>query len=299
MVIINIQGGAPAQLPKAPLSIALGNFDGVHRGHAELVKAAVRRAAQLGASSAVWTFTSNPFGVPHITSLEEKLGLLEEMGVKYAVVCPFDEISSFSAEEFADLLISLGTVYCVCGFNYSFGRGAQGTAPLLRELMSKHGVETDIIDPVIANGAPVSSTRIRKHLLAGEMEEATALLGRPYFFIYPVTHGNEIGRTIGFPTINQRLLPERAELKKGVYICRCMGGAALTNIGTRPTVCDDGEIISETHIIDYSGDLYGLPVKVEFLSFLREEKKFASLDELKSRLKIDLVEARDYKISGE
>ena len=297
MIIVNIEGGATAQSPRAPLSIALGNFDGVHVGHARLLERAVRHAKEAGCVSAAWTFDGNPFGVPYITSTKEKLELFEAAGIGCAIVCRFDAVREKSPAEFADMLASLGAVHCVCGFNYTFGAGGAGDADALRSLLGERGIGCEVADPVILPGddLPVSSTRIREALAAGDVEAAARMLGRPYSFTYPVTHGNEIGRAIGFPTVNQKLPPDRAALKRGVYVCRCLGHAAVTNVGTRPTVCDSDEVICETHIIGYEGDLYGVPVEVDFLKFIRDERKFASLDELKARLAADVEIAQSRK----
>ena len=274
MIVINIEGGAPAQSPNAPLSIALGNFDGVHLGHAKLIGAAAQAARRIGAKCAVWTFTANPFGAPCLTSLEERLELFESLGADIAVVCPFEEIRGLSPAGFVDLIASLGAVRCTCGYDYTFGAGAAGGVETLRALAGGRGMECDVIGRVcLPGGETVSSTRIRE-------------------FTYPVTHGNEIGRTLGFPTINQVFPADRVQPRRGVYVCRCLGRPAVTNVGVRPTVSDAGEVICETHIIDYSGDLYGKSVKVEFVKFIREERKFSSLSELKEQLARDAAQAR-------
>ena len=293
MIVINIEGGAPAQSPNAPLSIALGNFDGVHLGHAKLIGAAAQAARRIGAKCAVWTFTANPFGAPYLTSLEERLELFESLGADIAVVCPFEEIRGLSPAGFVDLIASLGAVRCTCGYDYTFGAGAAGGVDTLRALAGGRGMECDVIGRVcLPGGETVSSTRIREYVAAGDVRAASEMLGRPYSFTYPVTHGNEIGRTLGFPTINQVFPADRVQPRRGVYVCRCLGRPAVTNVGVRPTVSDAGEVICETHIIDYSGDLYGKSVKVEFVKFIREERKFSSLSELKEQLARDAAQAR-------
>ena len=286
MTIIDLGTGAAVDMPSVPLSIALGSFDGVHVGHRAIIARAAAIAPQ-GAAPAVWTFAENPFGVPCLTSPEEKLGLLAECGAKYAIVCKFDEVASLAPEEFVDQLIGFGAVALTCGFNYTFGAGKSGDADTLVRLCGERGLRCAVVDRVDVGGERVSSTRIRELIAAGAVDKAAELLGRPYSVTAPVEHGNKLGRTIGFPTINQHISADRAIPGRGVYASRCMDMPAVTNVGVRPTVTDDGEVVCETHIIGDCGDLYGKIVTVRLLRFLRDERKFKSLEALKPQLQID------------
>ena len=292
MIIIDLDRGAPVSSPAAPLSIALGSFDGVHIGHRELIRrAASAVSGRENAVCAVWTFNRNPFGIPYLTELDEKLELFRISGARYAVVCTFEEVSRLSPEEFVDLLHASGVIRCVCGYNYTFGKEKAGNAERLKSLCAEKGMDCETVDRIELNGEEVSSTRIRRLLAEGDVLTANSLLGRRYSITYPVTHGNEIGRTLGFPTANQIIPEGRAPLRRGVYITGAKGFPSITNIGVRPTVCNDGGIVCETHIIGFDGDLYGEKLTVEFRSFLREEQKFASLDDLKLRLESDAAAA--------
>ena len=288
MTIFDLDRGAPVSSPEAPLSLALGNFDGVHVGHRELICAA---GEYTGAALSVFTFSANPFGTPYITTLDEKLKLFARLGVRYALICDFDEVASLSPAGFTDLLCGLGTVNFVCGFNYTFGAGACGNAETLDQLTRERGAACRIVGRVTLNGETVSSSRIREMLASGDVEGAAEMLGRRFSYTYPVVHGNAVGRLLGYPTINQRVDPGRAALRRGVYACRCLGCPSVTNIGVRPTVCENGELICETHLIGYKGDLYGKEISVEFISFIRDEKRFDSLDKLKAQLKADAAAA--------
>ncbi|MBQ7161939.1 MAG: riboflavin biosynthesis protein RibF [Clostridia bacterium] len=291
MKIFDLDRGAPVSSPAAPLSIALGSFDGVHIGHRELI----RRAQDAGdAAPAVWTFDANPFGVPYLTSLAEKLALFREYGVKYALVSSFEEIRDLSPGEFVDALKSRGAARAVCGYNFTFGKDKSGDSGTLRELCAVRGMACEVVGRVTAGGQPVSSTRIRLALADGGTETAAALLGRYYSFTAPVTHGSEIARTLGYPTANQTVPEGRVRLRRGVYVTRALGRPSITNAGIRPTVVTDGGVVCETHIIGCHEDLYGSDLKVEFISFLRDERRFDSLDALKAQLELDVAGAAGF-----
>ena len=287
--------GSAVDNPAEPLSLALGSFDGVHVGHRALLEAARTAAAECGAVPAVWTFEKSPSGAPELTPKAEKLRIFAALGMRYAIVCPFEEVKSMPAKEFvSELLIGrLGVRAAVCGFNHRFGRGGAGDAALLERLMRESGGICRIIEPVTYGGAVVSSSRIRTALAEGQVEEAAAMLERPFALCAEVDHGRKLGRRLGFPTVNQRFPRGHALPGLGVYACRCMGRAAVCNIGTRPTVTDSDEVICETHIIGYDGDLYGKELRVELLSFLRPEQKFASLEELSAQLERDINAASE------
>ena len=286
-----------------PLVITLGNFDGVHIGHRELLRRAVDESKQNNLRSAVWSLKYNrdEYPVRYLTNIDEKVALFEAAGIDIAVFDDFEAVRDYSPERFVDEIL-IGKFDCavtVCGYNFRFGKDGSGTADTLTRLMNERGRRCIVIDPVMYDDKPVSSSRIRYHITESDMEYAALLLGRPFAVKLPVIGGNKIGRTIGIPTINQ-VFPDRQKIPpNGVYCTRCdIDGAvynSITNIGTRPTVTGgDSRIVCETHIIGYDGDLYGREIKVSFYKKIRDEKKFASLDELKQTIAANIKEAEDY-----
>lgn len=288
-----------------PLAIALGSFDGVHIGHAALISRAVKYAKEHNIHSAVWTFTDDSTVLPGkngmraITTLGEKLALVASLGVDFALLEDFSRVRDYSPEKFVrELLIrDCGAVLAVCGFNFRFGKGGLGDCDTLRELMSP--CDCIIVPPVYKDGRLVSSSAIRLLIEAGETELAAGFLGRPFFIDFPVVHGKELGRTIGIPTINQNFPAGHIIPKGGIYACTVdIGGdifLGVSNIGVRPTV-EDGlhSINCETHIINYSGWLYGKDIKVSFYKRLRGEIKFSGVSELKAQIERDIKSAETY-----
>ncbi len=285
--------------------VALGNFDGIHLGHRAIIEACARTAKEEGLLSLVWSFRRHPehilkgsFSSGNIISLSDKEEIMTSLGINHIIWEDFESVRSLSPEEFCQtiLLKKLYAKKVFCGFNFSFGKGGVGTASFLKEYLAPLGVEVIVLDPVTEGGEPISSTRIRALLSDGKIEETAALLGRPYSIRFPVLHGKHLGTKIGFPTLNQSFPKEYVVPKKGVYAVRMiLEGKAypgVCNIGNRPTVDQNGETLAETHLFDFSGDLYGKKVKVEFFSFLRPEKKFSSLEELKKQITIDREKAR-------
>ena len=304
MTVYRLSGMAVGDLPDRPLSIALGNFDGVHIGHQRLLHAAAEAAKGIrGCSAAVWTFSSlvkSDASVPALTTQEEKRLRFAQAGMDYAIFEEFAHVRHISAEEFAAdyLPRRMHAAAVVCGFNFHFGQNGRGDTALLGEILASRRIPLTVIPPVCTDGIAVSSTRIRAAIASGDMEKAQQMLGRPFSVALPVLHGNALGRTIGIPTINQdfplgHILPAR-----GIYACLCtIDGRkypAVANIGSRPSVPGDGHINCETHIIGYSGDLYGRIVRVEFCRRLRDEQRFPSLDELQSAIRGDIAAAREY-----
>lgn len=288
--IYDFSKGSAVDLPAEPLSLALGSFDGVHLGHRALLDEAVESASALGLAGAAMTFDRNPSGAPTLTSLDEKLALFEAAGLKYAVICRFDRLRELEAEDFVRkvLIERLGARLTVCGFNHRFGKAGGGDPALLERIMRESGGDCRTLPAVLFEGEPVSSSRIRAALSKGDIESASAMLGRPYSICGEVVHGRALGRTLGFPTVNQRLDPERALPARGVYACRCLDRPAVCNIGVRPTVDDSQELLCETHIVGFEGDLYGSPLRVTLLRFLRPEMRFDSLDALRAQLALDI-----------
>ena len=285
------------------ITVVLGNFDGVHRGHKELLRAASFQKKMSGGISVVWTFPRREDQTELVVSSEERLRLLEENGIDAVVLRDFDKVRGLSPEEFVkDILVdALSANVCICGFNYRFGCRASGDAEDLKNICRRYGIDVCVCDPVLdGDGLAVSSTRIRGLLAEGNVTAASRLLGRYYSLDLKVLHGHRIGRTIGVPTINQEMPKELVALKFGVYAGRThIDGRiypSVTNVGVRPTVSKetgDSEHVSvETHVIGYEGDLYGRSIKVEFCRFLRAEKKFSSVDELKAQVMHNIEEAK-------
>ncbi len=292
MTVYDLRTGSEISGIDLPVSVVLGNFDGLHIGHTDLI----RRAKCSADKCCVFTFRENPFTAKRIMSIKTKCRILADMGVDYAAIYDFDLIRNIEWQDFIDRIL-IGNLKCrtaVCGFNFRFGKGAEGNSCKLKEYMESRGRECVIADPVTLDGAVVSSSRIRNLLSEGNMEEAGRLLGRPYSVDYSVTHGNGIGRSLGFPTINQSYDPKDIKLPYGVYICSCLGYPAITNFGVRPTVTDKNEPFYETFIIGYEGDLYGRDVRVDFYSKIRAEKKFSTFEELSRQIALDVEKAKEF-----
>lgn len=286
------------------LAVALGSFDGVHLGHAALITRAVRCARERGLRAAVWTFRESSPTLPGksggaITTLSEKLSLIASLGADIALIEDFSRVRDYTPEQFVKGLLvdKAHAEVAVCGFNFRFGRMGLGDCDTLRELMGDEGCI--IVPPVYKNGHLVSSTAIRLFIGAGEMENAAEMLGHPFFIDFPVVHGKQLGRTIGIPTINQNFLEGHIIPKSGIYACTVdIGGdifLGVSNVGVRPTIKNDGHLINcETHIINYSGWLYGKNIKVSFYKRLRDEMRFPDIDSLKEQIKRDICAAKEY-----
>lgn len=291
-------------LPDRPLSIALGNFDGVHIGHRRLLESARQAAAALPrCASAAWSFTAlakDNASVAALTTSEEKLRQFADAGLDYAILEEFENIRNRTAEEFTKeyLLGTLSAAAVVCGFNFRFGRGGAGDAELLSRILARHGIPLTVVEPVLSGNSVVSSTRIRAAVAEGDMESAAVLLGRPFSLCFPVLYGQQLGRTIGLPTINQNFPVGHIIPRRGIYACICtVDGsrfAGVANVGVRPSVPGDGHVNCETHILGYSGNLYGKSIRVEFCTRLRDERKFDSLQALQSAIEADIRRTRDY-----
>lgn len=276
---------------------ALGNFDGVHIGHAALLKTCVNEAERLGARPMIWTFERHRLSPPYITDKPAKLGLFRRFGIDDVCFEVFEDFRDLSPEEFVrDVLV--GTHNCtaaVCGFNFRFGKGGLGTAETLTELCRAYGIECIVCGAVEYEGRPVSSTRIRKALTDGDIKAVNAMLGRRYVIDRPIVEGKQVGRRMDMPTMNQHFGEGEVIPKHGVYAASVTidGGryAAVTNIGIRPTFDDGSGITCETHVIGYSGDLYGRCVPVELCEYLREEKRFDDASELVAQIRLDIDRA--------
>lgn len=286
-------------------AICLGNFDGVHIGHQRLFDSA-KELSQNGTCtcSAVWSFTSlaKPcFSAPFITDNDTKLALFAEYGLDYAVLEDFECVRNMECPDFVSLYLveKLRAGAVICGYNFSFGLGGAGDSALLSELLSKHSVPAVVVPCVTyGNNTAVSSTAVREMIESGNISGAAELLGHPFSVSFPVVHGNQIGRTIGIPTINQSFPEGHIVPLKGIYACTAFVDGEIflgvANVGVRPTVSDGDTVNCETHIINYSGDLYGKHIRVEFYEYLRDEMKFESVDALRRQIKIDISATLDY-----
>lgn len=297
-VYTTLEGCSPC-----PCVLALGCFDGVHLGHAAVIKEAERVANSLALPLAVWSFREPPRNffskntVPLLTTPEEKGAIIATMGAHTLYSLPFDAtIAAMSAEDFFSLLCEdLSAKHIVCGFNFTFGAMGRGNTVLLQSLCAQNGVGLSVLPPTTLDGETVSSSRIRACLEKGKPEEAARLLGRPYALCAEVIHGQHLARDLGFRTANQCFPEGKAVPRYGVYAVRAHADGAvcygIANVGMRPTV--RGTLLCcETHLFDFSGDLYGKTLTVEFLHFLRPEQAFDSLDALTAQVKRDIETAK-------
>lgn len=269
-----------------PCSLALGAFDGLHRGHMAVIESA---CGAKGLVPGVFTFTSSPKGAPGLLTPEDKLLLLERAGVRQVCQADFASLRHMEAERFVREILfqKLHAVRLCCGEDFRFGRGAGGDARLLAALCKESGAALEILPPVREGGKKISSTLIRSAVEQGDIPLANRLLGRPFGFSLPVIHGNHIGHSLGTPTINQALPDGFVRPRFGVYAAWCQVEGSfyhgVANIGVKPTVGSD-RVLAETWMPGFSGDLYGKPVRLFLLSFLRPERKFPSLDALKAEI---------------
>jgi riboflavin kinase/FMN adenylyltransferase len=299
----------PASLRKG--AVAIGNFDGVHRGHARIVERLLAVAKQVNGPAVVFTFDPHPARLlrpeeapPPLTWIERKAELLGELGVDHVIAYPTDEaLLQLSAEEFFDRIARerLDARAMVEGPNFYFGRGRSGDIERLQALCNASDVLLEVVEPIKIGGEYVSSSRVRKLIEAGRVEEAAHLLTRPYRLRGMVTHGASRGHRIGFPTANvdaiDTLLPAA-----GVYAGRALladGGsiAAAINIGPNPTFGEQGHKV-EVHLIDWHGALYGQPLEVDFHARLRDIQRFDGVETLKTQLNDDIEQARTILKAG-
>ncbi len=287
----------------------IGNFDGVHLGHRRILETAVARAREIGRPSFAITFEPHPMAVlrpgaapRRIQTLRQKEEAIASIGIDTLLVIPFTrDFSLTEPEEFVRTLLRdrLGASELFLGAHFAFGRGKRGDLALLSRMGAECGFSVTSVAEVLAGGAPVSSTRIRRALEKGDVREANAMLGREYELDGLVSRGDRLGHQIGVPTIN--LEPEN-ELPPadGVYVTeieiRSFGRrfASVTNIGRRPTLYEDYTTTIETYVLDFSADVYGERVRLFFLERLREERKFPSMMDLKAQIQRDIAATREY-----
>lgn len=288
--------------------LALGFFDGVHPGHEVVIRKAVERAHALGATPAVVTFKEHPRSLtlgkspPLLTLIDRRLELFEGLGIEAALVLSFtEELCRLDPEDYVRTVLveCMGAKSLSVGFNHRFGRNRVGDPELLRKLGLKFGFDVNVAPEIIIDGAPVSSSRIREAITNGQMEEATKLLARPYAIGGAIEHGDGRGKQIGFPTANINVPEEQVMPEIGVYACavRMPGGVrlpAVINIGRRPTFGEGKPVTTEVHVLDFDGNLYGKQLTVELLHYVRSEKKFSGIDELKEQIARDCNATREY-----
>ncbi|HXD45909.1 MAG TPA: bifunctional riboflavin kinase/FAD synthetase [Pseudolabrys sp.] len=284
--------------------VAIGNFDGVHRGHRAVIGAALARARALGRKAAALTFDPHPrsffrpdLPVFRLTTERDKLRLLAATGLDGAVILRFDaRLAATSAQDFIDRVLAgrLNIAGAAIGFDFHFGKDRQGSPAYLAGQGAAQGFAVDIVPPLQDEGRPVSSGAVRDALTAGKVVEAAELIGAPWFVSGEVVHGEKRGRDLGFPTANLRLDASCA-LKHGIYAVRVgLDGRLLDGVasfGRRPTF-DNGAPLLEVFLFDFGGDLYGKTLDVAFIGWLRGEEKFASIDALQRAMDNDAAQAK-------
>jgi riboflavin kinase/FMN adenylyltransferase len=286
--------------------LTVGNYDGVHLGHRQMIGALKARASQLGAAATVLAFEPSskefidPDGAPpRLTRWREKFLALAALGVDRLVTLRFDEcMRGMTPCCFVEELLvqKLGTRHMIVGDDFRYGSNAGGTIDSLRAAGQAYGFGVDQIAPFIVDGVRVSSTAVRERLELGDYTAAARLLGRPYRMLGRVVQGLRLGRTLGFPTANLRLMrrkpPVSGILAVWVHGIDSRPLPGVASLGTRPTV-NGIEPLLEAHVFDFSGDLYGRQIEVEFVAKLRDEVKFDSLDAMTVQMQIDAARARD------
>lgn len=296
--------------PHVKTIVTVGTFDGVHAGHASILKAMVDKARTLGGQTVVLSFDPHPKKVlfpdaeplPQIQSLDEKTACLEELGIDHFVMLPFTlEMSRLTAEDYVKeiLVDGLHATTVFMGYDHRFGKNRTGDIHLMRNLGEIHGFDVEQMAAFAPQDIPISSTKIRSAIQTGNVQSAKQMLGRPFMLSGEVIHGQKLGRTIGFPTANlqvhgtDKILP-----LNGVYAARTViegkSYAVALNIGNRPTVAQERVIHVEGYILDFSGDLYGKNLTLELHERIREEKKMDGLPALILQLENDVQWVRDY-----
>lgn len=313
-VLLSGDGGATPLVGESGSVVALGNFDGVHLGHRAIIAALVGESRRLGVPAVALTFDPLPLQLLRpeqaprlLTTLPEKSAQLAALGVDMHVVVPFTrDLAALTPDHYVDqvLVPGLRPKAVFVGFNHTFGKGAAGNPQVLTELCHRHGIPVVVVGAVSLGTTVVSSSAVRTAVEAGAVEQAAQLLGRPFSVWGTVVHGDQRGRTIGVPTANVALDPQRQLPMNGVYAvraCTMTQGpiprptgpwyGAMANLGLRPTV-GGHELRLEVHLFDLDGDLYGQTLAVQFYSRLRGEQRFPDLAALKAQLAADAEAAR-------
>jgi len=284
----------------------IGNFDGVHRGHQAVFRRLLAEGERLDVPATVVTFEPQPMeyfaperAPSRLTRLREKLGAMRDAGVQRVLLLEFGpRLAAMSAPDFIDALLvdKLHVQHLYVGDDFRFGKGRAGDIALLREAGERHGFSVDAMETFALDDERISSTRIRQALAGGDLQTAERCLGRPYTICGRVAHGDKRGRGIGFPTLNVDLHRKVSPLR-GVFAVQVAGVDAaplpgVANIGTRPTVTGDTRYLLEVHLFDFAREIYGAHVTVQFVSRIRDERKFDSFDELRDQIARDATEAR-------
>ena len=308
----------------APLALAIGNFDGVHRGHQAILGAATEAAQRHGLSSAAMTFHPLPreffakarndpsFASPRLMSTTEKLAAFAEAGVEHVFIPRFDSIfSAQSADEFIAVLRKMNVRWLMVGEDFRFGTKRSGDTDALRRAGRQYGFTVETMSDVVIDTERISSSAIRDALSAGQLHTAARMLGRPYSIVGRVTHGRKLGRTLGFPTANITLTRRKPALS-GVFAVQCrlvtrgLEGVAgiekikagtilngVANLGTNPVVSVDGHHHLEVFLFDFAADVYGQRLACTFIEKIRDEQNFTSLDALKVQMHDDVSKAKN------
>lgn len=306
--IVKLPKDSPAPSQAPPCVLCLGNFDGVHLGHLALLEQTLKQKQLLiseypNIQSGVLTFTEStyktlsPQAVSCITDLEEKQKLFSKHGIDTVIALDFNSVKDMSPDAFVETILKkqCNCVMTVCGFNFHFGAGGVGDHQTLSRLMSGNSVT---VPPVVIDGTVVSSTSIRTALTDGNVELANKLLGHPFSIESTVKHGRGVGNTLGFATINQNFKIGQLVPARGVYASTCLVDGtpfpAISNVGVHPTFGEGDKVVCETHILDFSGDLYGKTVLTQLHTFIRPEQKFDSPEQLSEEVQRNIVTARQY-----
>ena len=303
-------GASAAPLP--PVALTVGNFDGIHRGHQAMLQRLLAGARTHGLQSCVLTFEPHPreffaaqSAPTRLTSLREKLELLAAHGVERTHVQRFDRrFAALAPEAFVEEVLAkrLEARWLLIGEDFRFGAKRAGDLALLKNLGPRYGYQVEILPAVAHAGARVSSSAVRAALAAGDLAAAEDLLGRPYSISGRVVHGRKLGRELGFATANVQLKHNRPPLT-GIYAARVHGVAtssrpAVVSLGVRPTITASGRAVLEVHLFDFSDDLYGAHMRVEFLHKIRDEEKYPDLGALKAQIERDVQAARTFLLES-
>jgi riboflavin kinase/FMN adenylyltransferase len=286
-------------------AVSVGNFDGVHRGHARIVERLLAAARRMSGPAVVFTFDPHPVRLlrpeqcpPPLTWTDRKAELLSELGIDAMIAYPTDEaFLRLSAREFFDEIVRgrLAARAMVEGENFCFGRGREGTIDTLRQFAGEANMPLDVVEPLVLDGDIVSSSRVRRLVAGGDVESAARLLTHPYRIRGMVTHGAGRGAKIGFPTANleaiDTLLPAQGVYAGAAHLDASRFAAAI-NLGPNPTF-GEGAVKVEVHLVDFHDSLYGQPLEVEFFARLRDVRPFAGIDELKNQLTRDIARTRE------
>ncbi|RJG14517.1 bifunctional riboflavin kinase/FAD synthetase [Massilia cavernae] len=304
--------GLPNDRARAPCALTIGNFDGVHRGHQALLARVRAAASRLGIEAAVMTFEPHPReffaermgdvskAPKRIANLRDKLESLENAGIDRVIVEHFNaHFASITPEDFTSrvLVDGLHVKWLMIGEDFCYGAKRAGNVEMLKEAGRRHGFEVETLPTVMHGDHRISSSAVRSALAAGELDTARQLLGHSYYMSGHVIHGQKLGRTLGFPTLNLRVA-HRPTLS-GIFVVQVHGLAAhplpaVASLGVRPTVDDSGRVLLEVHLFDYAESCYGKLVRVEFLDKIRDEEKFDDLATLTAAIARDTSQARDY-----